>query len=197
MGRLLRALGLALLMAATLLTGAPRRAEAAPDPAVAAVMSAGATALPLAVTGILWGTGRGSDEGVRFDVGMVTLGLGSIVGPSAGQIYAHGGVDAFLTFLLRAVTGAVMVTGVGYRLRGAENRQTMGLALAVTGAVPTGLLAIYDIYASAVSAKEAGYREGHGQVVMPDDLRELAVCGPIPCPVGDLTLLAARGPLGR
>ncbi|MCA9551722.1 MAG: hypothetical protein KC933_16915 [Myxococcales bacterium] len=197
MARLLRLLGLSTLLGMYLLVAAPGRAEAAPDPVVASVMSVGATALPLAITGIMWGTGRGADEGVRLDVGMIALGLGSIVGPSAGQIYAHGGVDAFLTFLLRAVTGAVMLTGVGFKLRGAENKQLMGSALAITGAVPTGLLAIYDMYAASVSAREAGYREGYGQVVIPPDLQELAVCGPIPCPVGDRTLLAARGPLGR
>jgi hypothetical protein len=197
MAAVMRALGFSVLLVALFSWAAPERAEAAPDPAVAAVMSAGATALPLAITGILWGTGRGTDEGVRLDAGMVTLGVGSILGPSAGQLYARGGVDAFLTFLLRAVTGAVMLTGVGFRLRGAENKQTMGLALAITGAVPTGALALYDIYAAAVSAKEAGYEEGYGAVTIPPDLMELAVCGPIPCPVGERTLLADRGPLGR
>jgi hypothetical protein len=172
------------LMGVLLLGGTPETAEAAPDPVVASVMSASATAVPLAMTAILLGTGRGSEEGIRFDLAMVTLGLGSVLGPSAGQIYASGGTDAFVTFLLRAVTGAVMVAGVGYKLRGNERQDGMGMALAVAGAVPTGLLAIYDIYAASVSATEARYGAGYAQAPIPAELMEIAVCGPIPCRVG-------------
>lgn len=174
------------LTAALVVSTGPRPAHAAPDPVVASLMSVGATAIPLTLSTILLATGRGSDEGIRYDAGMATLALGAIVAPSAGQIYAGGGTDAFVTFLLRAVTGAVMVTGVGYRLRGAPNRQTMGMALALTGGVPTGLLAIYDIYAASVSATEARYKEGHAQLVLPADLIGVARCGPIPCQVGGM-----------
>lgn len=172
------------LMAAVLLSATPRAAEAGPDPVVASLMSAGATAIPLTLSGILLGTGRGADEGIRFDLGMATLGIGVTVGPSVGQIYASGGTDALVLFLLRTVTGAVMTTGVGFRLRGAPNRQTMGMALALTGGVPTGLLALYDIYAASVSATEARYKEGHAQISLPADLIGVARCGPIPCEVG-------------
>ncbi len=172
------------VMGAILVAASPRQAEAAPDPAVASLMSASATAVPLAMTAILLGTGRGSEEGIRFDVAMVTLGIGSILAPSAGQIYASGGTDAFVTFLLRSVTGAVMLAGVGFKLRGNERQDGMGKALAIAGAVPTSLLAIYDIYAASVSATETRYKAGFAQTSVPAELLEVAVCGPIPCGVG-------------
>ena len=163
------------------LSAAPRTADAAPDPVIASVLSASATAVPLALAAVLLGTGRGAEEGIRFDAGMVTLGLGSILGPSVGQMYARGGVDAFVTWLLRAVTGAVMLTGVGFRLRGPTNRKILGTSLAITGAVPTGLLAIYDIYAASVSATEARYNRSDAQMSVPRELVSVALCGPIPC----------------
>lgn len=173
-----------LLAVLVLSSATPRRAEAAPDPVIASMMSVGAMALPLTLTAILWSTGAGKAEGIRFDVGMVGLGIGAILSPSVGQIYAGGGTDAIVTFLLRTVTSAVMLTGVGFRLRGAENRQTMGLALALTGGIPTAFLAAYDVYAAAVSAKEARYEEGYARVAVPPELVGVALCGPIPCSVG-------------
>ena len=74
-----------------------------------------------------------------------------------------------------------MLIGVGYNLRGPDNRKVLGTSLAVTGGVPTGLLAIYDIYAAAVSAKEARYEAGYAEIEVPPDLREVALCGPLPC----------------
>lgn len=175
---------LPLLAALVVCTAAPERAEAAPDPVIASMLSVGSMAIPLTLTAILWGTGQGKSEGIRFDIGMVALGVGSVFSPSVGQIYAGGGTDAFVTFLLRTVTSAVMLTGVGFRLRGAENRQTLGLALALTGGVPTLFLAAYDVYAAAVSAKEARYEAGYARVSVPPELIGVALCGPIPCAVG-------------
>lgn len=173
------------LLVALMVCGAtPRRAEAAPDPVIASVMSAGAMTIPLTLTTILWATGQGKSEGIRFDVGMASLGVAATVAPSVGQIYAGGGTDAFVTFLLRTVTSSVMLTGVGFRLRGADNRRSMGLALALTGGVPTLFLALYDIYAASVSAKEARYEAGYAQIGVPPELVGLAACGPIPCAVG-------------
>ncbi len=164
------------------------RAEAAPEPVVASLLSVASTLVPLAVTAGLFFTGRGTDEGIRFDIGMTTLGLGVIVGPSVGQIYGSGGVDAFLTFLLRGVTGATMLTGIGLRVRGRdEGIQSLGTALSVIGAIPTLLLALWDIIGASTSAKQARYDAGHGyrtSLSVPDDLIGVAVCGPIPCPVG-------------
>ena len=175
---------LALCVGGGILGATPRRAEAAPDPVIASMMSVGAMAIPLTLTAILWGTGQGKSEGIRFDIGMVSLGIGSALAPSVGQIYAGGGTDALVTFLLRTVTTGVMLTGVGFRLRGPENRQTFGLALAITAAVPTAFLAFYDVYAASVSAREARYEAGYARVAVPPELIGVALCGPIPCAVG-------------
>lgn len=160
------------------------RAEAAPDPIVASLLSVSSTLLPLAVTAGLFFTGRGTDEGVRFDAGMVSLGLATIVGPSIGQIYGHGGGDAFITFLLRGITGGVMLTGIGLRVRGRVDLQPLGTALTVLGSIPTVLLALWDIIGAATSAKQARFDAGHGyrtEYIPPNDLRNVALCGPIPC----------------
>jgi hypothetical protein len=138
------------------------RAEAAPDPVIASALSVGSTLVPIGITGILFFTGNGYDETVRFDLGMTTLALGSVFGPSIGQIYAGGGVDAWVTFFLRIITGGVMVTGTGLALKGTgEGAQTAGTALAVIGAVPTVFLAAWDVFGAAKAAKAARYREGH------------------------------------
>lgn len=182
MARLAPKLVCSTILVAFVVVSSPRPARAeAPDPVIASVMSAGATVVPLTLSAILLATGRGADEGIRFDAGMVTLGLGSVVGPSAGQLYARGGTDAFVTFLLRAVTGAVMLVGVGFALRGPDNRQVLGTSLAVTGGVPTGLLAIYDIYAAAISARDARYEAGYAEIEVPPELVDVALCGPMPC----------------
>lgn len=173
---------LAMALTVGLLAQLPARAQAAPDPVIASLLSAGSTVIPLAVSGGLLLTGRGSSEGLRYDLGKVFLGIGAIPGPSIGQIYGRGGVDALVTFLLRAVTGAVLILGVSYALRGDENQTGTGNALLWLGGVPTGLLAIWDIYAASVSAREARYEEGHAEVWGPNQiLVDVARCGPIPC----------------
>ncbi|MCC7380450.1 MAG: hypothetical protein IT384_01365 [Deltaproteobacteria bacterium] len=149
----------------TAVVGAPRRAEAAPDPTLAVLLSAASTAVPLLVTGALWLTGEGVDEGIRFDVGLTCLGLGAILGPSIGQIYGQGGTDAWVSFFLRGATGAVLLTGVGLAARGQdEGIRGAGVALAVVGGIPTTLLALYDIVDSHSSAIEAAQRKGHGRI---------------------------------
>lgn len=168
-------LGLALLTVA--------EASAAPDPVIAGLLSAGSTLLPVAVgTGLLL-TGRGSEEGIRFDIGISAVGIGAVIGPSVGQLYAGGGIDALVSFILRAITGAIMTVGIGLKLRGDEDNQGAGTALAVVGGIPTGLLAIYDVYAATKAAQQARYREGHA--VLPEQevqkLVSIARCGPIPC----------------
>jgi hypothetical protein len=140
----------------------PASALAAPDPTLASLLSAGSTALPLGITAGLWLTGAGTDEGLRFDIGMTTLGIGAILGPSVGQIYAQGGTDAWVSFVLRAITGGIMVTGVGIMARGDEQAHSAGTALAVLGGIPTGLLALYDIIGASSSAVAAAQRKGHG-----------------------------------
>lgn len=158
-------------------------ADAAPDPVIAGLLSAGSTVIPVAVGSGLLLTGRGSDEGVRFDIGISAVGIGAVLGPSVGQLYAGGGIDALVSFILRAITGAIMTVGIGLKLRGDEDNQGAGTALAVVGGIPTGLLAIYDVYAATKAAQQARYREGHA-VVPERELERLvsiARCGPIPC----------------
>ncbi len=182
----MRKLLLAVALAFAVTTLPAKRAEAAPEPVVASLLSVASTLVPLAITAGLFFTGRGVDEGIRFDVGLTTLGLGAIVGPSVGQIYGKGGGDAFITFLLRGVTGGVMLTGVGLRVRGREDLQGLGTALSLLGGIPTFFLALWDIIGAATSAKQARYDAGHGYrtaLDLPDDLISVAVCGPIPCGV--------------
>ena len=179
-----RLLGVALTAAIVATTLPAREAEAAPDPVIASLLSVSSTLLPIGITAGLFLTGRGVSEGIRFDIGMSTLAVGAIVGPSVGQIYGKGGVDALLTFLLRTITGGVMVTGVGIRLRGDEDLSQLGTSLAVLGGIPTLLLALWDFWGAATSAREARYEAGHGYrsaIDVPDDLRSVALCGAIPC----------------
>jgi hypothetical protein len=70
-----------------------------------------------------------------------------------------------------------MTVGIAFDIRGSEDTQSAGLALAIVGGIPTGLLAIYDVWAAQDSAKEAKYREGHALVDPPPQRAELAVCG--------------------
>lgn len=150
------------MLAAAIAATLPSRTEAAPDPTLAPLLSLGATVAPLAVTLGLWTGGRGIDEGIRFDLGITFLGVGAIVGPSVGQIYAQGGTDAWVTFILRAITGSIMLTGVGLALRADDaGARSAGQALAVVSGIPTGLLAIYDIVSASSSAIEAAQRRGH------------------------------------
>jgi hypothetical protein len=157
-----RALGLAALIAIL-----PARAEAAPNPTIASLLSVGSTIIPVGIgTGLLV-AGRGSNEGLRFDLGISFVAVGSIGGPTVGQLYGQGGWDTLVSFLLRAVTGAVMTAGIALHLRGDEGTQSAGLPLIIVGAIPTGLLAIYDVWAAQDSAKEAKYREGHARIDPP------------------------------
>lgn len=139
---------------ALLLTGKPALATG-PDPTLATVLSVASTLTPMAVTAGLWATGRGPEEGVRFDVGMGALAVGTIVGPSIGQFYAEAGTNAWVSLLLRSVTGSIMLTGVGFWARGAEEDEGLGQALTVVGGVPTTLLALYDVIDASSSAVEA------------------------------------------
>ncbi len=160
---------------------------AAPDPTVATVLSIASTLGPATITAGLWGTGRGVEEGIRFDIGVAALAVGSILGPSIGQFYAESGTNAIVALLLRAVTGSVMLTGVGFVARGEEDDQGLGTALTVIGAVPTGLLALYDIIDASDSAVEAKRR------------RATASAAPVPeLDIGGFTLCSSvAGVCGR
>jgi len=165
------------------LTFAARPATAAPDPTVAAVISVASTLVPLGVTAGLWATGRGPDEGVRFDIGLAAMAVGSILGPSAGQIYAEADSDAWISFVLRFATGAVMVAGSGLWLRGpSEGAQEAGKALTFVGAIPTAILAGWDIYSSAANSVEWARRQGYGpstQAITPS-IGVFSLCSGLP-----------------
>lgn len=149
-----RALVATTVLASLLLAGRPAQATG-PDPTLATVLSLASTLTPMAVTAGLWATGRGPEEGIRFDVGIGALAVGAIVGPSIGQFYAEAGTNAWVSLLLRSVTGSIMLTGVGFWARGAEEDAGLGQALTVVGGVPTTLLALYDIVDASSSAVEA------------------------------------------
>jgi hypothetical protein len=133
----------------------------------------------------LLGTGRGSEEGIRFDVSLACIAVGSIVGPSVGQIYASGGTDAIITFVLRVITGSVMTTGLGFSLRSEDpTTKRTGTAMLVLGGIPTAFLGVWDWFGAASSAKQTRYRQGHAGIAPPDldpELVSLATCGAIPC----------------
>ena len=132
MGGVRRGWLIPLVAAVALFSMNPDKAWAAdaPEPATAAMVSVGAMAVPLTMAGLLWGTGRGKAEGLRFDIGLVALGVGSVLSPAAGQFYAGEVSDALVTMFLRAVTSAVMLTGLTLRLRGDSEQETLGVALA-------------------------------------------------------------------
>lgn len=176
-------------MLAAMFFAVPRAAIAAgPDPVIAGLLSAGSTVLPITVAAGLLGTGRGAEEGIRFDVSLSCIALGSIAGPSVGQIYASGGTDAIVTFVLRILTGAVMTTGLGFWLRSDDPEHTRtGRAMFVLGAIPTTFLGVWDWFGAASAAKQTRYRQGHASVELevPEldpELVSLMTCpGPIPC----------------
>lgn len=154
----------ALIIAATVgISTSPRRAEAnSPDPVIAALISTGTTIIPLSATAALWTGDRGTGEGVRFDLGMMFLALGAIIGPSVGQIYAEGGADAWTVFILRAITASIGIAGAGLWARGSNfDVRNAGRALSAVGGVPTLLLAVYDIWDAADNAVDTQRRRGY------------------------------------
>ncbi len=174
-----RTLAAALLAALVLSAAGPARAGK-PEPLVAGLLSAGGTLLPLAVTAGLWSTGRGPAEDVRFDAGLTALALGAVVGPSLGHLHAGTGGDAWVTFLLRAMTGAATCVGVGLALRADGNLREVGAGMTVVAGIPTGLLALYDVFAASSSARERRITRLAGDPTT--SLLDVARCGPIPCP---------------
>ncbi len=147
------------------------------------MLSAGSTVLPIGIASGLLLTGRGPEEGIRFDVGLTAIAVGAIVGPSVGQIYGQGGVDAVVTFILRMITGSVMTVGLGFMMRSDdESAQSAGRALFVLGGIPTAFLGIWDWFGAASAAKQARYREGHAHVELTRELISIARCqSAIPC----------------
>ena len=169
-----------------LISGTPAVSAAAqPDPVNAVVLSAAGTAVPVAVAAGLLADG-GADEGVRFNLSLAALGIGAAVGPSVGQFYAGGGTNAWVTLGLRAATGATMTTGLGIRLRGEDDQQTLGTALFWIGLVPTVLLGLYDIITVYGTASQARYLDSPiaDQAGLTPELYSVAVCGPVPCAAG-------------
>lgn len=177
-----RLLALVVTVFFSLATLPPQKAHADPDPVLASLMSIGSTLIPIAVgTGLLL-TGRGADEGIRFDAGLGSVGIGSIGGPSVGMLYAGAGVDMLITLLLRVLTGGIMVAGMGLRLRGGEDVRGLGLPLLVVGAIPTAFLAIYDFISAASTAKESSRNAGVASApLIPPEILSVARCGAIPC----------------
>src|SRR5688572_25238517 len=119
------------LALATLIAVLPARVDAAPNPVIASLLSVGSTLIPVGIgTGLLL-TGRGADEGLRFDLALATIAVGSIAGPTVGQLYGQGGWDTLVSFLLRALTGSIMTIGIAFDIRGNEDTESAGLALAI------------------------------------------------------------------
>jgi hypothetical protein len=148
-------LGAGVLVATTLLLEAAPAAAERTDPAIATLLSAGSTVVPIALTSVLWTTGPGRSEDLRLNLGLVALGLGSILGPSIGEIYAGAGADAWVTFFLRAATGAAMLAGAQLSARAdSESGRNGGNAVFLIAGIPTALLALYDIVAASSAAEE-------------------------------------------
>lgn len=123
---------------------------------MAGLLSVTSTLIPIGLTLLLWVPGEGTDENVRLNTGMVSLGLGSILGPAIGGFYAGGGSDTWITLILRTLTGSLMLTGIGLAARAPETSgRDLGRALGWSGAVPTGLLALYDLWTVPGRAAEA------------------------------------------
>lgn len=155
-----RSAGLVLGLVLTLGLMPSNTARAAgPDPVVAGLLSVASTLIPIGLTLILWVPNDGLQEDVRLNTGMVSLGLGSILGPSIGGFYAGGGGDTWITLLLRTLTGSLMLSGIGLAARAElEGSRDLGQALAWAGAVPTGLVALYDLWTVPGRAREASRR---------------------------------------
>ena len=138
----------------------PRVAHATgPDPLVAGLLSAATTIVPISLTLILWVPEDGIKEDVRFNTGIVALGLGSILGPSIGGFYAGGESDTWITLILRTLTGALMLSGIGLAAQGElASSRDLGRALAWSGAIPTGLLLLYDLWTVPGRAHEASLK---------------------------------------
>lgn len=154
-----------------------------PEPENASILGATATLLPIAVGGALLLTGRRYKEGVRLASGLTTISLGAALGPYAGQLYAGGGSDALVTLGLRTVTTGLFTTGLTLRLRGGSEKRDLSYGLMVLGGIPALLLAGYDIFKAADTARESRIRV-IGQGPLEGELYSVAVCGPIPCARG-------------
>ena len=61
-------------------------------------------------------------------------------------------------------------------------------ALAIIGGIPTGLLALFDIFDAASTARTSRQRAGHSLAAVSGgssgELASIAACGPIPCSLG-------------
>ena len=153
------------LIIATVLMSSSRPAVAAdqPDPVVAVLMSLGSTLIPIALGTVLWTQERGVDEGLRYDMGFIFFSIGGILGPSTGKFYADQESDAWITLVLRGITGSMGMAGCGLWLRGEEAQtRNNGRALAAIGIGTTGLLAVYDIWSAGSAALETQRRRGYG-----------------------------------
>lgn len=170
--------GVTLGLGAALLTVSPAHAEP-PDPTNAAIMSATATLMPVAVGTTLLLTERGDQEGVRLASGLSSITLGVVLGPYTGQVYAGAGVDGVVTLVLRSLTGGLAVTGTTLLLRGDEDQRDAATAMVVLGGIPAVALAVYDIWKAPDTARESRVR--FSSRAEHRELASVARCGPIPC----------------
>ena len=159
--RLILPVALCALLTASLPGSA--NAKRQPDPLVAALMSIGTTLIPIGLGAILWTQGRGTDEGYRYDLGLVFFGVGGILGPSSGKFYAGSDTDTWVTLGLRGATGTLALAGSAMWIRGdtAQTRNN-GRALAGIGGGTTALLALYDIWSASSTALETQRKQGYG-----------------------------------
>lgn len=191
------ALALGLLSAAVLLSASPPARAADPDPTNAIVLGATATLLPIGLGTSLLLTGRREAEGVRFASALTSIGVGAAIGPSVGQFYAGAGVDVVVTLLLRTLTTGIATAGLGLTLRGDPDDRGTAIALMTLGGLPTVALAGFDVFDAASTAREARIRSVR---LEPDEIRRLrgiAICGPIPCPIGGPSSAGVGASLGR
>jgi hypothetical protein len=164
---MIRRFALALGAASLLTFASPARADR-PDPSIAVLLSAASTVVPLGGAAILFFTGSGYHEAIRVDLGMALAAIGTLLGPSIGQIYAHGGTDAWVTFFLRGITGTVFLIGTDYALVSEDggSGQAAGRTVAIIAGIPTGLLALYDIVTAGSNAasysRRSQYAPGEG-----------------------------------
>ena len=147
------------------------------SPSTAALLSVSATLAPVVIGMALWSSGR---EGP----GIITIGAGLALGPSAGHVYAGEPLHAAGMIVLRstaAVLGPVLLLVSSIRSSDCQGSQCdtdkPGIALAVGLLIALPVLAVYDLIDAPRAAARANARHGASNVGL---VPTVSVGGPAP-----------------